>query len=179
MASKQDKQKSSPNAEEMWVHEHQYRVHQQEDNDAEYNDQKGKLNQNNCKKIQSKQFQRNKYQTSYLNQFALKEIDRANLALARRIVNVQNRRQSQKLCQAQPRMKREGSAGINRRRKLTKIAVENIRMAERLGNITVSSNQTGSKTIVYHNDLLRDFSTFICLESIPSSRWYVQSAQSY
>ena len=141
--------------------EHQGKPYQQHFNQGRYNDQNDSSFSAHQNREQLAQIDaEKKNQNSYQSQYAMKEIDRANLALARRIVNVQNRRQSQNLGPAQPILKKEGSAGINRRKKLSKIAAENMRMAERLGNITGSRSiktcfKRKKKAVVHSSKIVR------------------------
>lgn len=75
-----------------------------------------------------------------------KEIDRGNLALVKRLANVQHRQSNgQALYGKAPRRKKVGNAGINRRKKQNQIDIENQRIARRLGTMKATKSIKNTK----------------------------------
>ena len=68
------------------------------------------------------------------------EIDRGNQALVRRLAQVHTRTERSSVMGATPRSKKIGSAGINRKKKQSKIDRENARIASRLRSMRGSSS---------------------------------------
>ena len=75
-----------------------------------------------------------------------KEIDRGNLALVKRLANVQSRPGNGKSLYGEaPRRKKVGNAGINRRKKQSQIDIENQRIAYRLGTMKATKSIKNTK----------------------------------